>query len=436
MRRWQAAALWLSPAAVLWSVLAILARIPAPDAATSTNVLFAVALPLTYVAGVGAAAQLSARPRLALMRAAAVTVGFLVALAGLELVAAWRLVHWELVFQWLRGEQQHYVPDADLGFRHTPNARWAGRPRSDVEQACGWPASRSDPITVTYDSRGYRTSVELDRADIVLIGDSYVEGAYVSDDETLSSVLQARRGQAAANLGVAGYGTLQEFLVLKLDALALKPSAVIWFFFEGNDLYNDQDFENAMLVPRELRATEWAEGHRWWRRSLLRNAQLQLRLLFFALVPRYCPTFGTLTIGPQRDRKVFFGPEAAFPWTDFERGRWEKAEQTLREAARLTREHDIGLLLVYVPIKFRVYRDFVELPPHLRHWTVWPLPDLFAQFCRAEGLACLDLTGLLRDSVRAGGMPYALWDSHWSPEGHRLIARRVEETLKAQGWMP
>ena len=54
---------------------------------------------------------------------------------------------------------------------------------------------------------------------------------------------------------------------------------------------------------------------------------------------------------------------------------------------------------------------------------------------RAEGLACLDLTGLLRDSVRTGGMPHAPTDSHWSPEGHRLIARALEEMLTSLGWL-
>jgi len=88
-------------------------------------------------------------------------------------------------------------------------------------------------------------------------------------------------------------------------------------------------------------------------------------------------------------------------------------------------------------IKFRVYRDFIELPPggELRDWALWSLPDLFAQFCRTEGLACLDLTGLLRDSVRTGGMPHAPADSHWSSEGHRLIARALEELLTSLGWL-
>jgi hypothetical protein len=431
------AVMWLGVAALLWGVLAFVARIATVEAATVSNVLFVLALPLTYVIIVGAAVHASGRPRQAVMRVAALTLGLVVALTLLELAAAARLVHWELFFKSMRGEQQYYVPDPDLGFRHTPNVRGSGRPRSDVEVACGLPASRSDQVTVTYDQRGYRNATALSRVDIVLIGDSYVEGDYVSDDQIVSRLLQARLRQPVANLGVAGYGTAQELVVLKLDAMPLEPSVVIWFFFEGNDLYNDHEFENTLLAPRDVRAAAWTGRHGWWRRSLVRNAHAQLRLLLYSLVPSYCPYFGTMAVGPHRGQKVLFAREAAFPWTDFERGRWERAQHTLREAVRVTREHNVKLLLIYVPIKFRVYRDFVKLTPQseLGKWTLWPLPDVFAQFCRAEGLACLDLTGLLRSSVQDGDMPYALADSHWSPNGHQLIAQHLEEALESLGWV-
>ena len=431
------AVLWLGPAALLWVVLAFVVWVANVEGVAITNILFVLALPLTYVAGVGAVVHASDQPRRAVMRVAALTLGIIAALTLLEMAAAVRLVHWELVFKALRGEQQHYVSDADLGFRHTPNARGSGRLRSDVEVACGLPASRADRVTVTYDPRGYRNVATLTRADIVLIGDSYVEGAYVSDDEVVSGFLQARLRRPVANLGVAGYGTAQELIVLERDALPFEPRVVIWFFFEGNDLYNDQEFENALLAPRERRAEAWTARHGWWRRSLVRNAPAQLRILLYPLVPSYCPYFGVVRAGSHRGQKVLFAPEAAFPWTDFERSRWERAQQTLRDAVRVTRAHEVNLLLVYVPIKFRVYRDFIEPSPggELRDWTLWPLPDLFAHFCRTEELACLDLTGVLRDAVRAGGMPHAPADSHWSPEGYQLVARQLEDTLTLLGWL-
>jgi hypothetical protein len=438
MTRYSPSACWLGVVALMWEGLAIVARVPRIEAAAITNVLFFLALPFTYAAAVAAIVRASASPRRVFQRAVALTLGLVVGLGALEVAAAFRVVHWELVLKSLRGEPASYLPDADLGFRPAPSVRGFGRPRSDVEVAWGLPASRSDWIVATNDRRGYRNATELTQADIVLIGDSHVWGDYVSDDQTTSRVLQARLHRPVANLGVAGYGTAQELVVLKRDALPLRPRVVIWFFFEGNDLYNDQEFENFLLAPRGVRANPWTERHGWWRRSLVRNVLERVRLMLYPLVPTYCPHFGILTAGPYRGQKVLFGPEAAYAWTAFEQHRWERAQQTLTEAMRVAREQGIHLLLVYVPIKFRIYRDFIEFPRHdeLRDWTLWPLPNLFAAFCRAEGYTCLDLTEVFRDSVRAGGMPHALADSHWSPEGHQLVAQHLEETIRSFGWIP
>ena len=85
--------------------------------------------------------------------------------------AATGLVHWDRVLVSLKREPELYVPDPELGFRHPPNSRWSGRPRSDIPIASGLRASTSDRLTITYDSRGYRNATPLSRADIVLIGD-------------------------------------------------------------------------------------------------------------------------------------------------------------------------------------------------------------------------------------------------------------------------
>jgi hypothetical protein len=94
------------------------------------------------------------------------------------------------------------------------------------------------------------------------------------------------------------------------------------------------------------------------------------------------------------------------------------------------------LLLVYAPIKFRVYRELVEFRPgdDRRTWGLWPLPELFLAFCRIQGLVCLDLTEPFQAAVRNGGMPYPWNDTHWSAEGHALVAAKLEEVLRSHGW--
>src|SRR4030095_3510168 len=96
------------------------------------------------------------------------------------------------------------------------------------------------------DSRGFRNRRELARADLALVGDSFVEGAYVSDDETAAVALEREIRAVVANLGQSGYGTLQELKVIESVAVDLQPRAVAWFFFEGHDLYADAAYEDAV----------------------------------------------------------------------------------------------------------------------------------------------------------------------------------------------
>ena len=91
--------IWLASATVYWVLLALIARIPTATAMRVTDVLFVVALPLTYGAILGGVLGLSGRPREAALRATAVTLGLILALGLLELAAVARIAHWELVFR-------------------------------------------------------------------------------------------------------------------------------------------------------------------------------------------------------------------------------------------------------------------------------------------------------------------------------------------------
>jgi hypothetical protein len=90
-----------------------------------------------------------------------------------------------------------------------------------------------------------------------------------------------------------------------------------------------------------------------------------------------------------------------------------------------------------VPIKFRVYQPFVTFPPESprRTWKVWPIDELFLKFCQSHNVPCLDLTGLFQEAVRNGHMPYSAVDSHWSSEGHLLVADLHASELDKRGWL-
>ncbi len=73
-----------------------------------------------------------------------------------------------------------------------------------------------------------------DTSPIVLIGDSFVHGARVPNDDITAEIRDL--GHPAINLGFAYDGPLLELATLSEYGLKLRPRAVIWVYFEGNDL--------------------------------------------------------------------------------------------------------------------------------------------------------------------------------------------------------
>ena len=115
-----------------------------------------------------------------------------------------------------------------------------------------------------------------------------------------------------------------------------------------------------------------------------------------------------------------------------QKSRWEKTKQTFRDGIQVAQANGASILLIYVPIKFRVYRDFIKIPhgSPLGHWSAWKsLPQNFMEFCRTASVSCLDLTDRLQQAVREGVDVYAPNDTHWSSEGNAVVAAELEHLL-------
>lgn len=113
-------------------------------------------------------------------------------------------------------------------------------------------------INVTYNSWGMRDRErsiarppEI-RTRVVLVGDSFLEGAFGPDP--LSAYIErhwssdGRKDIEAINLGVTATGPRQYYHRIKRVALELKPDAVVLFFYGGNDFLGER-FGDYPLPP-------------------------------------------------------------------------------------------------------------------------------------------------------------------------------------------
>lgn len=81
--------------------------------------------------------------------------------------------------------------------------------------------------------------------DVILLGDSFTQGACVMPGEDIGGQLR-RAVKRTINLGSSGNGPLTELATLKEYAEPLRPKVVLWLYYEGNDLY---DLEHEKKSP-------------------------------------------------------------------------------------------------------------------------------------------------------------------------------------------
>lgn len=167
------------------------------------------------------------------------------------------------------------------------------------------------------------------------------------------------------------------------------------------------------------------------------NVLRRVRRFSNPVLPNKYPFSGQLTTSGQTEQTVHFADYASKPWSEFEAWRWKKTQVTLSQISEFSKTQEIHGLFVFVPLKFRVYQPFVIFPPDSPRgtWRVWPTTELILEFCQSTGAPCLDLTEPFPQHVRGGGMPYSPVDSHWSPQGHALVADLLASELSRRGWL-
>jgi hypothetical protein len=260
----------------------------------------------------------------------------------------------------------------------------------------------------------------------VVLGDSFVEGSLVAAGDLMTATLARLLGCTVANLGQSAYGPQQELAVLNRFGKALRPKLCIWTFYGGNDLDDVERYERLRQdrVPTAVRSTPWE-------RSFGRNA---LQVLAERLGPILTPDpadrapWGTLQNNDGRSTQLFFHQRGT-QLSSRGFAALNKVVSVLSAAHTACVTNRVPLLVVYVPEKFRVYRDYCTFRPD-NPCTNWVLDDLPGQLgARVAGLGpgvgFLDLTPVFAAEAARGRLLYFSDDTHWSAAGHEAAGRAI-----------
>jgi hypothetical protein len=383
---------------VLWGVGALLTRVPLAELGArfllSTLGLLLVWIPLEVAAVAG---FVDYRP-----------------LLGAPISEWWYVAHYNR-------------RDNELLYIHRPYLQLAGTQPGDVAAALCL-RTRHYRYDVHYDGHGFRNPRDLTAADIVVIGDSFIEAPTIAEDKVVTSVLARLLGATVANLGMSAYGPQQELAVLRRYALPLHPRLIVWAFYEGNDLKDVGRYEKytAGAPPSGMRLRLDASFtrnvfHASYR--LLKGCQPQ---------PDVTPPTGILRDAEGRSQRMYFAVKND-TLSPADLRHLSTVRSILRAAHGLSSDHGSRLLVAFVPTSFRVYKDLVICLPDsdCAHWSVNDLPQRLQSMVSdiAPDLGYVDLTPAFVEEARRGRVLYRLDDSHWTEDGHRVAAEAIAKAM-------
>lgn len=318
--------------------------------------------------------------------------------------------------------------DKELLWRHDPHYRYEAPYQGNIGRALCIPPDPARTVAVRYDRNGFRNARDLDSAEIVVIGDSYMEGYFTPDERVITTRLSELQEKSVANLGHSGYGPQQELVVLQRFGFPLAPQTVVWAFFEGNDFLDAERYEEKVL----------RSGNGWWQDFWFRSLSRNVSALLFRSEQPCTPDESLKELRAEfldsmhRTTTVFF---ASAEVERVSEPTLLKAVAPIIRAAQLCRDRNIRFLVAFVPEKFRVYHDLPNLAlstAAIRQWHVSDVPGRLQRLLADADprIEYVDLTPALKTAARSGTPTYLADDTHWTDEGNLVAADAIHRALQ------
>ena len=330
----------------------------------------------------------------------------------------------------LRGDI--WRPDDLFGYRHRENA--------DTEVNTG-----EGTVRFITDDQGFRVT-EVGRADrvqaehaILLIGDSFVAGLQVENEETIGGRVEAGLGEKGFsvrvdNAGVNGW-TPNHYLLEARRSLRLRAYDLgIVCLYVGNDVVDreessfpprDKAARNTFEIPPSL---EWIE---FVHAILLPiNDILETRSHLFILIKeRLRPTLLPMVLAKSYHPPVFNVRETGSR-------RWALTAGICKRIADEFAERSVPVIFVLIPTIYQVREDL--WPDHLALFNIDPSTVKLSQpnvllggAFETEGLTLLDPLDVMRREAESGNRHYGSIDPHLNRRGNRSVAEFILPSVEA-----
>jgi lysophospholipase L1-like esterase len=279
-------------------------------------------------------------------------------------------------------------------------------------------------------------ALDTDAYRITVVGDSFVWGHGVEEEERFTERLEEKLGPGfeVLNFGIAGFGSGQQLLKLQQDVLLFRPDLLVVAFFLNDLVELSRDRSQELPKPRFVERNGKLEltGVPLERSEIWDHPPRELKL------PKL--------LGAALDRvsgggaRGFFGPHIGL----FRRHQDEWLDRSLHlndliytEISELAREADIALVVVELPFKeYFLPDDVLRAEFHVTREQLRfdRVGRRLGELAERRGFVYIDLSA---EFERVGALEnFFPLGAHYNTRGHETVAQALYEGLGGSGLLP
>lgn len=274
---------------------------------------------------------------------------------------------------------------------------------------------------------------------IVVVGDSFAWGYGVNNGEIFTDYLEAGlKDTEVINLGVTGYGLWQETAIFKRIGLKFEPD-VLLLAFVLNDIYRRRHAAADDTEPKGTRASDVGRGGGLIGKvkntlsvnsalySLFQDTTNQFKFLVDLLVSvglKEAPGgFRHLDTNLMPALKIY--PPA------LEKS-WQDTKKDLLKLKSISEKNGVRFVVAVVPslqsVNRKSFRQSIAYTTYFESDFDLDQPyRILEEFGHKHGIVVINAIDAFRRTAATGVDLYLRRDMHFSRDGHKLFAKRIQE---------
>lgn len=329
--------------------------------------------------------------------------------------------------------KERYLSDPALVLKMKPFYSYRGYFPGDIAGLMTQSSYKPQPYSADYDKNGFRNARPEGKADVIVLGDSYMEVG-LSNDDTFAAHLEKVSGLPVANYGMGWYGPFQYLEVLKRYGLQHQPRAAIFSFFEGNDLRDTRDYMSRETSGGYYEFNRYSGN--FFLRFYLCLRDTAKKIVKF-LARRWDPRGAEINLSGNLFHSVFVYPVDTRTQSELESSpEIQNLDGILKEFKETCAAKNILPVILFIPSTAHVYLPHAQAPGisktsiELQKERRGEVEKTIEAAARKNGISWISLTPAFEKAAADGKFVYYETDTHWDTEGRKIAAREVSDFLK------